>query len=104
MAKVLPDCIGCNLTVDDEDIGRIRSAIGKEVLANQNKKKILGDVLKERVKSANMTAASYGGITPRTGGTASRGFSSGLSSAVSGTRVSDYSLTREREYHDDLLV
>ena len=77
--------------VDDEDIGRIRSAIDKEILANQSKKKILGDVLKDRVKSANMAAASqYGAMTPRTGGTASRGFTSGLSSAISGGVSSFY--------------
>ncbi|XP_067940200.1 coiled-coil domain-containing protein 87-like [Watersipora subatra] len=74
---------------DDEDIGRIKSAIDKEIIANQSKKKILGDVLKDRVKSANMAAASqYGGMTPRTIGTASRGFTSGLSSAVSGAGAS----------------
>lgn len=75
------------VSTDDEDIGRIRNAIDKEILANQSKKKILGDVLKDRVKSANMTAASYGGMTPRTVGTASRGFTSGLSSGISGAGV-----------------
>ncbi|KAF6040750.1 CCDC87 [Bugula neritina] len=71
---------------DDDEIGRIRSAIQKEMFANQSKKKILGDVVKKRVKSGNLTggASQYGAMTSRTGGTASRGFTSGFSSTGSG--------------------
>ena len=90
---------------DDEEIGRIRSAIDKEVLANQNKKKLLGDVLKDRVKSANMAAASqYGGMTPRTLGTASRGFTSGLSSAISGAGVSNSNCYNIRLLKDEVFA
>lgn len=76
-------------TADDEEISRIRSAIQKEVLANQSKKKILGDVLKDRVKSANNAGASqYGAMTSRTGGSTSRAFTSRISSGITGAAVS----------------
>lgn len=72
---------------DDEDIGRIRSAIEKEAAASQAKKKVLGDIVKDRVKSGNM-AASQGAATPRSGKTSSRGaFTSRFESAISGTMV-----------------
>lgn len=80
-----------DFSLDDEEIGRIRSAIQKEAAASQAKKKILGDIIKDRVKSAGGGAASqYGAITPRTGGTTSRGFTSRRGSTMTGTAVSKY--------------
>jgi len=38
--------------VDDVEISRIKSAIQKEALEAQNKKKLLGDIVKGRAKSA----------------------------------------------------
>jgi len=84
--RIFSPRICADLYSDDDEIGRIRSAIQKEMFANQSKKKILGDVVKKRVKSGNLTggASQYGAMTSRTGGTASRGFTSGFSSTGSG--------------------
>lgn len=78
------------ISTDDDEIGRIRSAIQKEAAASQSKKKILGDILKDRIKSAGLVAGAasqYGGATPRTGAS-SRGFTSHVGSTMTGTAVS----------------
>lgn len=59
---------------DDGEVSKIRSAIEKELLAAQSKKKKLGEVVKERAKSGRMANSQYGGgeFTPRTALTSSR--------------------------------
>lgn len=64
---------------DDSEVCRIRSAIEKEVLAAQSKKKHLNQLVKERARSGGRAANSqYGGgansqFSPRTAATSSRG-------------------------------
>lgn len=65
---------------DDGEVSRIRSAIEKEVLAAQSKKKHLTQLVKERVRSGGRGGVNsvYGGgaasqLSPRTAATSSRG-------------------------------
>lgn len=67
---------------EDSEIERIRSAIQKEAVESQAKKKYLGDIVKERVKSGKAASSQYGGATPRTAGApSSKGMTSRIDSA-----------------------